>query len=253
MSSETSVAEDVLGPGSEEPAGPGLGLGVRLRRVRTERSLTIRELARRTGCSPSLISQIERGHSAPSAQVLYALANELRVSLDYLFGFGEVAPARAGSDHDPATAVERDRESDRESDRQQRDDGVSYLTNAWGRAKDSSGTGIIQRAQTRRRIELSSGVRWERLTPDADGVVDFLEVVYQPGGHSSDNHKAVRHEGREYLLILEGTLHADIGFETYAMHAGDSAAFDPLIPHQFRNETDQMVRAVSFIVQTDNG
>ncbi|GAA5056338.1 transcriptional regulator with XRE-family HTH domain/quercetin dioxygenase-like cupin family protein [Thermocatellispora tengchongensis] len=249
MSTETSVAEDALGAGGEEPAGPGLGLGVRLRRVRTERSLSVRELARRAGCSPSLISQIERGHSAPSAQVLYALANELRVSLDYLFGFGEVTPAaRAGSDHDPATPAERGRENDR-----QRDDGVSYVTNAWGRAKDSSGTGIIQRAQSRRRIELSSGVRWERLTPDADGLVDFLEVVYQPGGHSSDNHKAVRHEGREYLLILEGTLHADIGFETYALHAGDSAAFDPLIPHQFRNETDQVVRALSFIVQTDNG
>ncbi|MCO5967704.1 helix-turn-helix domain-containing protein [Actinoallomurus soli] len=239
MSTETVTAEDPLGAEAEDLAGPGLGLGIRLRRVRTERSVSVRELARRTGCSPSLISQIERGRSAPSAQMLYALANELRVSLDYLFGFGE-APAAAEAAPDSAARDQDAGDAPRPAP-------------PWGRATDSTGAGIIQRHQSRRRIELSSGVRWERLTPDSDGAVDFLEVVYQPGGHSSDGHMAVRHTGREYLLILEGTLHADIGFETYALGAGDSAAFDPLTPHRFRNETDQVVRAVSFIVQGDHG
>src|SRR5258708_36012424 len=65
---------------------PGTELGPRLRQVREQRGLSARELARRIQCSPSLISQIERGLSAPSVGMLYALATELRTSLDFLFG-----------------------------------------------------------------------------------------------------------------------------------------------------------------------
>src|ERR1700758_1513490 len=64
---------------------PGAELGPRLRQVREQRGLSARELARRIRCSPSLISQIERGLSAPSVGMLYALATELRTSLDFLF------------------------------------------------------------------------------------------------------------------------------------------------------------------------
>src|SRR6516225_8508673 len=68
---------------------PGTGLGPRLRLVRGSRQLSVRELARRVGCSASLISQIERGVSVPSVGVLYSLATELGSSLDYLlFGPG---------------------------------------------------------------------------------------------------------------------------------------------------------------------
>ena len=70
---------------------PGAALGPRLRQVREQRGLSARELARRTQCSPSLISQIERGLSAPSVGMLYALATELRTSLDFLFS--AAAPA----------------------------------------------------------------------------------------------------------------------------------------------------------------
>src|SRR3978361_196356 len=68
---------------------PGGGFGPRLREARTARGLSVRELARRVGCSASLISQIERGVSVPSVGVLYSLATELGSSLDYLlFGSG---------------------------------------------------------------------------------------------------------------------------------------------------------------------
>src|SRR6202035_4184681 len=73
---------------------PGTGLGPRLRLVRASRRLSVRELARRVGCSASLISQIERGVSVPSVGVLYSLATELGSSLDHLlFGAGPRPPA----------------------------------------------------------------------------------------------------------------------------------------------------------------
>ncbi|HJY94179.1 MAG TPA: helix-turn-helix transcriptional regulator, partial [Streptosporangiaceae bacterium] len=63
---------------------PETGLGPRLRVAREQRQLSVRELARRIGCSASLVSQIERGVSVPSVGVLYSLATELDTSLDHL-------------------------------------------------------------------------------------------------------------------------------------------------------------------------
>ena len=60
-------------------------LGARIRDHRERRDISLRELARRVGMSPSALSQIERGKSQPKLRTLYAVATELRVSLDELF------------------------------------------------------------------------------------------------------------------------------------------------------------------------
>src|SRR6185437_6511124 len=91
---------------------PGTGLGPRLREVRSAGGLSVRELARRVGCSASLISQIERGVAVPAVGVLYALAAELGSSLDYLlFGSGTATAAAvaaaAAAAAPPAAVVQR--------------------------------------------------------------------------------------------------------------------------------------------------
>ena len=220
--------------GSERAAGaaPG-GLGGRLREIRTARGMSVRELARRAGCSASLVSQVERGVTTPSAGVVYSLANELGISLDFLFGVGDVRPGELP-----------------------RLPGISAASGAaphpevrpWGRATGPGGAGIVQRAGDRNTIELSTGVRWERLTPDHDGRVDFIEIVYEPGGQSTENGRALRHDGREYLYVLQGELEAVVGFETLRLVEGDSMAFDPGTPHHYRNPTSGTVRALSVVV-----
>lgn len=223
--------------------GPGPGLGSRLRQVRDERGLSVRELARRAGCSASLISQIERGNSAPSAGILYALANELSVSLDHLFGIASPGPARSGAEPDRGQGVTLAVTGP-----------AREATHApWGRPVGPDGAGIVQRGKDRRCIELSTGVRWERLTPQFDARVDFMEVVYAPHGRSTDAHRSIRHDGREYLLVIQGQLYADIGFETYELQAGDSLAFDPLTPHQYRNMAPEVARCLSVVVHDPQG
>ena len=207
------------------------GLGPRLRQLRNTRGISVRELARRAGCSASLISQVERGVTTPSASVVYALANELGISLDFLFGAGgppKVPHASAA----PGDALAAPQSAFR----------------PWGRASGANGTGIVQRAGDRSVIELSTGVNWERLTPTHDDWVDFLEVIYAPGGQSCDGDQAVRHDGREYLYVLQGELEAVIGFDTLRLYEGDSLAFDPATPHQYRNRTTQIARALSVVV-----
>jgi transcriptional regulator with XRE-family HTH domain len=217
---------------------PGTGLGPRLRLVRSSRQLSVRELARRVGCSASLISQIERGVSVPSVGVLYSLATELGSSLDYLlFGSG------ADPDGVPAAAPPA---------REAREAGAEVAAAAGDPAAAQS-PAIVQRGCDRRIIDLASGVRWERLTPQSEAMTDFLEVIYSPGGHSTDERRPLRHDGREYGLVISGTLTANVGFESYELGPRDSIAFDSSTPHEYLNKTGDVVRAIWVVVHSEPG
>ena len=61
-------------------------IGQNLRRLRKERSLTLKQVSRRTGLSVSLLSQIERAESSASVSSLFKLARALDVKLTELFG-----------------------------------------------------------------------------------------------------------------------------------------------------------------------
>src|SRR5580704_8865510 len=223
---------------------PGTGLGPRLRLVRADRQLSVRELARRVGCSASLISQIERGVSVPSVGVLYSLATELGSSLDYLL-FGSGAGPGGGRDDGAGADVGADSDAGAGSG--------SAAAPGSARAAASPPPAIVQRAGDRRIIDLASGVRWERLTPGADATTDFLEVIYAPGGHSTDERRPLRHDGREYGLIISGTLQANVGFESYELGPGDSIAFDSSTPHEYLNKTGEPVHAIWIVVHSEPG
>ena len=222
-------------PDGDLPSGfdPGTGLGPRLRFARKQRNMSVRELAGRVGCSASLISQVERGLSVPSVGVLYSLATVLRWSLDHLlFGTGP-----GDQDAGPGTGSQRPLPR---TDDQAGGTGEPAFARA----------GVVQRAATRRVIDMASGVRWERLTPSSDPRADFLEVIYSPGGHSTDQRRAIRHEGYEYGLVVKGTLQANVGFETYELGPGDSIAFDSITPHEYLNKTNDFVHAIWVVLHS---
>jgi DNA-binding response OmpR family regulator len=60
-------------------------VGSRIREKRHASSLTLKQLANRTGLSVSLISQIELGKSAASMSTLHKLANALQIRMTYFF------------------------------------------------------------------------------------------------------------------------------------------------------------------------
>jgi transcriptional regulator with XRE-family HTH domain len=194
-----------------EPAPP---LGKRLRQERDRLGLSLRELARRLEVSPSLLSQIETGKIQPSVRTLYAIVSELGVSLDDVFASGD----RGG-----ATRTEAD------SDAQSR----------------------VQRAGSRRALELESGVRWERLTTSNDSEVDFLYTVYEVGGASSSDGELVRHSGREFGIVLTGRLGVTVGFEEHMLEPGDSISFESAIPHRLHNDGDEVVTAIWVVLGRD--
>jgi transcriptional regulator with XRE-family HTH domain len=185
----------------------------RLRDARLRAGISARQLALQLGCSPSLISQIERGKATPSVARLYAITTALGISMDSLF-----PETDAQKQPDPAAA-----------------------------ARDS----IIVRREDRPVINLERGVRWERLTPHTEQNFEFREVFYDAGGGSPGSEQAIYHNGRDYAVIIEGQLTAQIGFDRYILYPGDSVAFDATIPHQFWNQGTQRVRAIFMLVDRD--
>jgi transcriptional regulator with XRE-family HTH domain len=202
-------------------AALGQDVGQKLRARREEHGLSLRELARRLGISPSALSQIETGKSRPSVSTLYAIVTELEMSLDELFG--GAGPAATRAKRSPKPEAESS-DSERRS---------------------------VQRSGTRSVIDLESGVRWERLTATPDPDTDFLYVVYEVGGSSSQGDGFIRHAGREYGLILSGTLEVTVGFDTFELGPGDSVSFDSSTPHRLRNTGSEPACGVWFV--TDRG
>lgn len=202
-------------------------IGPRLRLRREERQLSLRELARRLGISPSAISQFETGKSRLSVSTLYAIVTELGISLDELF---------SGIPSEDAAA----------------EPGVKRTARRT-KAPDASRAPAeeerhVQRAGSRRAIGLETGVRWERLTPQADPGADFLYVVYDVGGSSCVGDRFIRHSGREYGLVLSGTLEVTVGFDTYELGPGDSICFDSTVPHCLRTVGTKPVHGVWFVI-----
>ena len=60
-------------------------VGERMRFLRNEKKLTLRQLATRAGVSPSLLSKIEVGRSSPSLFTIYRVTKSLEISLRSFF------------------------------------------------------------------------------------------------------------------------------------------------------------------------
>jgi transcriptional regulator with XRE-family HTH domain len=200
-------------------------MGDQLRAARRRRHLSLRDLAGRLGLSASLISQVETGRAKPSVSTLYAIANELDVSLDELL-FNDAGRAGRG---DVATL---------------RVVAPEAATNPPNAAR----TDPVQRASERKVIRLASGVVWERLTTASVPGVDFLYVTYEVGGASSPEHEFQRHGGHEWGFVSSGRLGVTIGFEEHELGPGDSISIDSTVPHRLYNRGTVPVHAIWFVL-----
>ena len=80
------MSEPAPSSSSFERGLEGSKVGHRLRAERERRGIGLRELARRVGVSPSLVSQIELDRVNPSVSTLYAIVTELGMTMSDVFG-----------------------------------------------------------------------------------------------------------------------------------------------------------------------
>ena len=231
--------------GGERVAEQVGNLGARLKAVRLATGMSLREVARQLGVSPSFVSQLENGKSQPSVATLYSLAQLLGVSIDELFAVREVedavveveveveapaavdgsavvAPLPSRSDlPSPVDAVPRDEHSGRVS---------------------------LTRPGARSRLEMDTGVIWERLANNTGNDLDFIEIVYPPHSQSTNDSRMLQHAGWEFGYLLEGELEITVGFDVMTLHAGEALGFDSFQPHLFRNPRSTPARGIWFVV-----
>lgn len=191
--------------------------------------MSLRKLAVELGISPSALSQIETGRSQPSVGTLYSIVTELGLSFDELFA-AEAGDGRAR----PTGSV------------------TGASTRARSRGADAEEE-VVTRADERPTIELESGVTWQRLNPVGERDIEFLEVTYDVGGASSSGKTFVRHSGREYGLVLSGTLKVTVGFEAYLLAPGDSICFESTVPHRLETVGDEPAKAIWFVMGRGGG
>ncbi|MFL6077172.1 MAG: helix-turn-helix domain-containing protein [Mycobacteriales bacterium] len=194
---------------------PVPALGARIREERLRRGLSLRALARDVGVSASLVSQIETGKSQPSVSTLYAITTALGIPVEDLFGTAEQpVDSTPALGQVPSVAA-----------------GLALLA-----ADPVQRVGPVVRRDGRDRLELDSGVVWERLGRVPGSDADFLLVTYAPGGSSSGTGQLMRHSGVEYGYLVSGALTLTLGFDEHELHPGDAVCFESATPHRYRNE-----------------
>jgi transcriptional regulator with XRE-family HTH domain/mannose-6-phosphate isomerase-like protein (cupin superfamily) len=252
---------DESGSHLPEPVVSPMGaLGQRLREVREDRGLSLRQLARQLGVSPSFVSQMETGKSQPSVATLYSLSQLLGVSIDRLF-VSEAALAGAAPAGDPTDDDTDDDTHDTDDDTDDHtDDEVVGTADApvvsrvhLGSPVDAwPGQGVPERLSVTRpgeraRLVMDSGVIWEQLATNTGSHLEFIEIVYPPGSSSTTDGRMLRHLGYECGYLMEGELEVTVGFDVFTLRAGEALGLDSATPHLFTNRGEIPARGVWFV------
>lgn len=174
-----------------------------LRGLRRADGLSVEKLASASGVSAGLISQLERGLGNPSFHTLRRLAASLHVPV------ASFVQGPAGSP--PSEPGQRRRQP----------------------AGPPRVPGVV-RAGERKKLTLAvEGLVYELLTPDLQGSLEVLRTQVPPAFSNAD--RPFCHEGEECVHLLEGELELTVGDALYHLRAGDTATYDPSVPHWWAN------------------
>ncbi|KQR08449.1 helix-turn-helix domain-containing protein [Cellulomonas sp. Leaf334] len=185
-------------------------LGARLRQLREERGLTLKEVGRRLGISTSAVSQIERGVLRPSVNRLFAFVTALDASLVDVFGGPEPVDAPPVLD---GYVVRRAVEAE-----------VVRLAG-----------GVVFR-------RLSPGP-----SRDVD-FFESTYPPGSTGSSSSAQNDLLTHVGYEIGTVTQGELTIDFPDERVVVRAGDTVSYACGTPHRLSNQSDGVTVATWVIV-----
>ena len=208
-------------------------IGEKLRAIRQEQKMSLRELAKKAEISASMLSQIETGKAFPSVRSLYNIAAALGVTVDHFFPDQNDQPIEEGV---APISVGDLTASEMRSVLLNRN-----LSDAGEFTRPMASSPVVH-PDGRPTIRLDGGVMWSRLTAFAEKDTEFLEINYAPGAASGVNMS--HHGGREFGFILEGELTIELGFDSYTLETGDSIIFESTTPHRLSNNGPDAVRAI---------
>ena len=175
-------------------------IGARIKELRNEKKMTLKQLSELSGLSAGFLSQLERGISTIAIDSLATLAKILGVSLSSFFDAKEDMPS------DPVV------HSFAQNFSQVNPQIIQYIL-----THHPSASHILPRIFT--------------LLPMANAELDRLE--------------AYRHEGEEFIYVLEGVVTVMLDQNQYTLYPGDSIMVDSTIPHNWINYTNQIAKILT--------
>lgn len=98
---------------------------------------------------------------------------------------------------------------------------------------DTEVSGLVVRANQRKRLVPSEGLVYELLTPDLNRRLEVLRVQIACGFDNSE--QPFVHEGEECVHLLAGRLLIYLDGDEYRLERGDSITYNPSIPHWYKN------------------
>ncbi|NPA73187.1 MAG: cupin domain-containing protein, partial [Epsilonproteobacteria bacterium] len=111
----------------------------------------------------------------------------------------------------------------------------------------SNETFFVVRKDKRKKISFPDPLyKCELLTPDLQGEIEFVLVELEPNRITDEKLPHTR-GGEECDLVLEGSIHIELGDRSFVLHKGDSIRFDPQIPHKIENKSDKKATYISAI------
>jgi transcriptional regulator with XRE-family HTH domain len=182
-----------------------LNLGIKIRRLRQERRMTLQELSDLSGLSKPLLSQIENDQVTPPIATLLKIAKGLKVGINHFFE----------EDEDRRTFVLLRRDQLRSSRR---------------RSGNDSPQGYLYHS-------LAPGIRQKAMEPF---LVEFDQTAW-------DDSYFYRHDGEEFIYLLEGELEFHYGSDVMTLRPGDSIYYDSSEPHGYVSLGEQRAKAVAVL------
>jgi len=195
-----------------------ISLGKRIRDLRKERGLKIVDLARMTGLTVSMISQVERAIISPSIETLKKIGNAMETPIGIFF---------EDADHPSSPSVQ-----------------VVHNSPMMENVPDvifPDQNPVVHEHQ-RKMLSPGKGIHFFLLNPNLNGPIEFIYNVYDPG--SSTGESLYSHPGSECGLILEGQLVVQIKNDVYVLEKGDSITFNSSDPHSKKNVSDKVCTCV---------
>ena len=178
-----------------------MDLPKKIRKLRKERRLTLKDLAAGSGLSSTYLSQIERGLSNPSIGTLRKIADAMKTNVVSLVGFEENG--------------ERTKEAEKAKGK-----GEKKVT--------------VVKNDRRKMLVYPGGLRKAfLLTPDLQRKMEVLLTHEEPQREAEEDW--YQHEGEEFGLILEGKYEVTVEDRVYILEEGDSIYFQSQLPHKMRS------------------
>ena len=176
--------------------GAGQDVGPRLRRLRTDRGLSLAELSQRTGISTSTLSRLETGARVPGLEHLVALARAHAVSLDDLVG--------VHFSRDPRLRFE---------------------------SVDQDGRLTMPLAAPAGGLRVEHAIIRPSDRGSAEPDVHVHGSDSSHGSREFESDALRTHRGYVWMLVLEGAIRLVVGSHDLIVEEGEAAEFDTRVPH----------------------